>query len=359
MQVFLAFVLLALASATQWHQLGDYSFHDFVQEFRPEYYEHEVEFRRNLVEQRLDQIRRHNQDTTKTWKLGVNRFTDKTDAELKAFVGSRPGAKPNVQKSQAYSPEQIAKFEATNVDWRQQNVVTAVKDQGRCGSCWSFAAAETLESYHAIAHQQLAVLSEQQILDCTPNPQHCGGTGGCGGGTVELAYAQIKVTGGLASEWTYPYNSYYGDANQCNVSRIKPVAKVVSYVNLPPNEYAPVIAQLATGGPLAISVDASSWFQYESGVYNGCNQTNPDLDHAVQLVGYGTDSTLGDYWLVRNSWSPTWGEQGYIRLARSSTVTCGTDLTPDDGDGCTGGPPTETVCGTCGVLYDAVYPVVK
>lgn len=119
----------------------------------------------------------------------------------------------------------------------------------------------------------------------------------------------------------------------------------------------------------AISVDAGAWSKYETGVFNGCNQTNPDLDHAVQLVGVGSDPELGDYWLVRNSWNPTWGEDGYIRIMRTSNsmisieseyvVECGTDLTPRDGDGCNAGPNSVKVCGTCGILYDANFPVIS
>jgi len=165
--------------------------------------------------------------------------------------------------------------------------------------------------------------------------------------------------GGLSSEWTYPYTSYYGTDSTCKMNQVTPVAKVGKYVNLPPNEQDPVVNYIGTSGPLAISVEASSWSNYETGVFNGCNQTNPDLDHAVMLVGYGNDPQLGDYWLVRNSWSPQWGEDGYIRLLRQTQVTCGTDINPSDGDGCTGGPPTVTVCGTCGILYDTVYPVVS
>jgi len=137
-----------------------------------------------------------------------------------------------------------------------------------------------------------------------------------------------------------------------------PVAVVSDYVVLPSNQLQPVLNGIGTLGPMAISVDASTWSSYESGVYDGCNQTNPDLDHEVQLVGYGTDATLGDYWLVRNSWSPAWGESGYIRLRRTATPRCGLDITPSDGDGCKGGPPSVTVCGTCGILYDVVYPVI-
>jgi len=251
----------------------------------------------------------------------------------------------------------VEDFAGQNVDWRQKGVITAVKDQGRCGSCWSFAAAETVESYFALANPgQLRVLSEQQILDCTPNPQQCGGTGGCGGATAELAFAQIVKMGGLASEWTYPYTSYFGDAQGCNSTRFIPVARLSGYTNLPMNKAAPILDHLLNKGPLAISVDASTWSAYEEGVFDGCNQTNPDLDHAVQLVGFGTDSQYGDYWLVRNSWAPLWGENGYIRLRRTSVARCGTDITPDHGDGCRGGPATEYVCGTCGVVYDALYP---
>jgi len=245
-----------------------------------------------------------------------------------------------------------------NVDWRTKGIISPVKDQGECGSCWSFGTAETVESYYAKSTNLLAVLSEQQILDCTANVDDCGGTGGCGGGTPELAYAQIMKNGGLSSEWTYPYTSYFGDAYACNATRINPVATLSGFQVLPSNSYSPVLTYIANNGPLAVNVDASSWSSYESGVFSGCNMVNPDIDHVVQLVGYGTDSTLGDYWLIRNSWSPSWGEQGYIRLQRSSTPPCGVDIIPSDGTGCNNGPANVTVCGMCAVLYDTSFPVV-
>jgi len=202
--------------------------------------------------------------------------------------------------------------------------------------------------------------SEQQILDCTPNPNDCGGTGGCGGGTAELAMAQIIQMGGLSSEWTYPYLSYFGQNYKChfNDSMTVPIAQLSSYTTLPSNQYAPVLSTIATKGPLAVSVDASSWSDYESGVFNGCNQTNPDLDHEVQLVGYGVDPALGDYWIVRNSWTAMWGEKGYIRVYRTGKAQCGIDLSPSDGTGCNNGPSQVIVCGTCGILYDTTYPVI-
>jgi len=282
-----------------------------------------------------------------------------TFAEKKAFRGVHGGllAKQKASAKRAI-PEQrpvdMSKF-APNVDWRTKGIITEPKDQGGCGSCWTFSTAETIESYSALSTGKLLVLSEQQILDCTPNPDDCGGNGGCGGGTVELATARIITMGGLSLESSYPYRSGDGANYPCNMANFKPVVKVGNFTVLPTNVAAPVIEHIATKGPLSISVDASTWSGYESGVFDGCDNQSPDIDHAVQLVGYGTDSTKGDYWLVRNSWGTGYGEKGYIRLKRYSTPPCGVDTTPGDGDGCTNGPPTVAVCGNCGILFDNVW----
>jgi len=289
--------------------------------------------------------------------MGVNNFADKTDDEIKEIRGTRRAQehlKKYSKEEESYPKHTIPK----SMDWRMKGIITPIKDQGRCGSCWSFSSTETVESYFALLTGLLTTLSEEQILDCTPNPNECGGTGGCGGGTVELAYSRIAVMGGLSSEWTYPYTSYFGDNHVCNSTRVRPMLTVPSYVNLPSNVLSPVLNHVGNKGPLAITVDASAWSFYETGVFDGCNQTNPDLDHGVQLIGYGTDQTYGDYWLVRNSWSPFWGESGYIRLKRTASPRCGWDLTPLDGDACRNNTAPELVCGTCGILYDALYPVV-
>jgi len=290
----------------------------------------------------------------------VNQLTDLTEQEFGRLLGYKTSN--SKQPNRTPTPVSTINLPAQlpdSVDWRTKGIISAVKDQGMCGSCWTFGSAESVESYWALATNQLAVLSEQQILDCTPNTNDCGGTGGCGGGTPELAYEQIIKNGGLSSEWTYPYVSYPG----INFNTCKPItsfAQIQSYTVLPSNQYQPVMNALATVGPLAVNVDASSWSNYESGVFDGCNQTHPDIDHVVQLVGYGTDSQFGSFWLVRNSWSPAWGESGYIRLRRHETNSpCGTDLNPQDGTGCNGGPSQVTVCGTCAILYDVSYPIVN
>merc|ERR1711953_797626 len=115
---------------------------------------------------------------------------------------------------------------------------------------------------------------------------------------------------------------------------------------------------LAEVGPLAVSVYASGWGSYQGGIYDGCDyDSNIAMNHAVQLVGYGSDSD-GAYWIVRNSWGTFWGEDGYIRLRRESETQCGTDNTPLMGTGCVNdGNDVLTVCGQCAVLFDVCYPI--
>jgi len=138
-----------------------------------------------------------------------------------------------------------------------------------------------------------------------------------------------------------------------------PKVKITGFVRLGENNYLDLMNAVATVGPIAISVDASNWHAYDSGIFDGCNQSNPDIDHVTVLVGYGEENGQ-KFWLVRNSWSASWGEAGYIRIKRDSNdeSNCGVDTNPQDGSGCTGGPATVVACGTCGILYDSAYPVI-
>jgi len=357
-------IFLSFACAVKWNELQDYSFEKYLRGYKKIYTPQEYINRKALFDSNLEQVRNHNNDTNKSWKLGVNHMSDWTPEEFQRLLGYKKQLAFQTKHSQenvkVNFPTHAGKALPSHVDWREKGVVTAVKDQGQCGSCWAFGTAETIESHNALLTGKLWDFSEQQILDCTPNPQQCGGTGGCGGGTPELAYAQILKQGGLASEWTYPYISYDGTNFKCgfniNGTAQNIAVSLSGFTVLPSNQLTPVLTALANVGPLAINVDASAWSAYESGVFDGCNQVNPDIDHVVQLVGYGTDSTYGDYWLVRNSWSPGWGENGFIRLRRTSTLRCGIDKNPQDGTGCSNGPSQVTVCGTCAILYDVSYP---
>jgi len=388
--------LAASATAkTLWHELDGYTFEAYETEYSKSY--GSIEERSNratIFAARLAVVKAHNANPVHSWKRGVNHLSDKTKAELSALNGlnrpmlyaekqkqleARQATATAVEAASEVSAELTKKKLPTSVDWRESNVVTPVKNQGECGSCWTFASTETLESHWAIKHgkQFLKELSEQFVLDCTPNPDQCGGTGGCAGGTGELAYAMIKKNGGIPTEWTYPYVSIMGNASTCHGLPLPPAAahqgepssaaNVTGFVNVPTNDYTAVMTAVANEGPMAISVDAGDWHDYESGIFTGGNSTNPELDHLVQLVGYGwAELTKGrkktDYWLVRNSWTPLWGEDGYIRLGRFGDTDagepCGVDLNPSDGNGCKDGPATVKVCGQNGMLYDAIYPTV-
>jgi len=136
----------------------------------------------------------------------------------------------------------------------------------------------------------------------------------------------------------------------------KPSVGITGFVALPANNYTALV-NAGAKQPIAISAAAAAFQFYSSGVLkDGCDT---DVDHAIQLVGWGTDPKAGDYWLVRNSWGPNWGEDGYIRVARygEGKEPCAEDKTPQDGNGCAGGPSPITVCGTCGILADSSYPL--
>jgi len=303
--------------------------------------------------------------------MGVNQFTDMTHDEFSKVLG----VDKDILWNEKYDEKVEKKYVETekidlnalpkHVDWRKNGIISNIKDQGQCGSCWTFGTTENIESYYALKHNGMVqVLSEQEILDCTPNPLHCGGTGGCGGGTARLAMNKLIQLGGQTSEWMYPYISWEGKDFPChfNASRQLISARLQGFVHLPGNKLEPVMDHLAKRGPLITNVDASAWQYYETGVFNSCNNSYPDIDHVVQMVGYGFDTDLNQsYFLIRNSWTVFWGEAGYIRLHRSTSgdEPCGMDIHPQDGNVCNGGPVEVKACGSCGVLYSNDFPILQ
>jgi cathepsin L len=354
-------LLAAVAGRTTWQQLENYSFEQFTQEFGLKFEAKELDSRRALFATELARVRAHNAKNL-SWKEGVNKFTAMTAAEKRNYHGISKNAAKIQAKSLKhvnslpadFKMEDVEKLPVT-VDWRKSGIVSAVKDQGHCGSCWAFASTATIESHVAKESGLLFNLSPLQIAMCSPNPQSCGGTGGCEGATHELAFDYVSGSAGLFQEFQYGYTAYGGLDSACALpTGTKPVATIDGYVRLPENNYTALMNAIATVGPIAITVDASNWHAYESGVYDGCNQKNPDLDHGVVLVGYGPG-----YWLIRNSWNANFGEQGYIRIARHANEgkLCGSDITPQDGTACAGQTDPVTACGTCGILYDTSYPL--
>jgi cathepsin L len=353
--IFALALALAVASARRprWFELSDsYSYDQYLRDFgKPAPTGDERTLRAELFSSRLQAALEHNAGPS-SWRRGLNHMSDWTDAERKRVRGYR--YRGENRAGQEFMPTADASSLPTSVDWRTKGVVTPVKDQGHCGSCWAFASTAVIESHLAIDTGILAELSPQELVSCAPNYNDCGGFGGCDGSIAELAYQYVQENG-LASPYSFPYVSWLGDTNgSCAVSpptRLTPVANLTGFVKLPANNDVAIAQAVATVGPLAVNVAAEPWSDYESGVFDGCATSGigTDIDHVVVLVGYDSES-----WIIRNSWTPLWGESGYIRLKR--TTACGTDQAPQDGTGCNGGPSTVQVCGMCGVLYDASFP---
>jgi len=232
-----------------------------------------------------------------------------------------------------------------SVDWREKGVLNPVKNQGGCGSCWAFAANAVLESHIAIQTGKLFDFAEQQLVSCVENPRHCGGAGGCKGATQPLAFDH--ALNGITQTKHYPYTAR---DDKCDSKKFKHVAKFGSTVQLTTNDYNHLLQTVATVGPVTISVDASNWSFYKSGIMNDCG---PEINHAVVVVGYGPG-----YWIVRNSWGESWGEKGHIRLFRepdATTVQCEMDTNPASGSACDGETEPIKVCGTCGMYSDSSH----
>jgi C1A family cysteine protease len=223
----------------------------------------------------------------------------------------------------------------SSVDWVSAGAVTPVKDQGQCGSCWSFSTTGALEGAYYTTYGSLPSFSEQQLVDCD-NRQHGGKDMGCNGGLMDNAFTWIKKNGGLCTEVSYPYVSgttKTAGTCQSTCSAVKNSA-VVSYTDVPIKSDSAMM-QALTQQPVSVAIEADQKaFQlYKSGVFTGDCGVN--LDHGVLVVGYGTMSGT-DYYRIKNSWGTTWGDAGYIYIGRGSQF--------NDGQG------------QCGVLLSASYP---
>lgn len=281
------------------------------------------------------------------------------------------------------------------MNWGFLNATKRHYNQGSCGSCWAIASSVLLEAHSEIHSPEgkARSFSSQELVSCVPNPEHCGGTGGCEGATIELAM-EYTYKHGLAEDSEVPYTAMDGvckadhESSGASLLQINDRASMrsasphedgtdsfsasselvpgaqfgmMSWERLPENKYDALL-QALQDGPVGISVAASDWFDYSYGLFDRCDK-DAVIDHAVVLVGYGKEDRTG-YWAIKNSWGPEWGEGGSMRLLRRGEGDdeedegqwCGVDRQPELGSGCDGGPSEVTVCGTCGILYDTVQP---
>ncbi|XP_003489564.1 cathepsin L [Bombus vancouverensis nearcticus] len=329
MKLFLLLIvaILATAQAISFFELVNQEWTTFKMEHN-KVYKNDIEerFRMKIFMDNKHKIAKHNGNYEMkkvSYKLKMNKYGDMLHHE---FVNTLNGFNKsiNTQLRSERLPIGASFIEPANVvlpktvDWREHGAVTPVKDQGHCGSCWSFSATGALEGQHFRRTGILIPLSEQNLIDCSGKY----GNNGCNGGLMDQAFQYIKDNKGLDTEVTYPYEA---ENDKCRYNAANSGARDVGYVDIPQGNEKKLKAAVATIGPVSVAIDAShqSFQFYSEGVYYEPECSSENLDHGVLAVGYGTDENGQDYWLVKNSWGETWGDNGYIKMARNKLNHCG------------------------------------
>jgi KDEL-tailed cysteine endopeptidase len=301
-------------------------FTNFQEKFAKKYENvQELETRFSVFRENFRNIITHNADRNQSFTMGVNQFTDLTPEEFKAQMIR--GLKAPVGSFGCGSFSNSASGTPTAIDWRTKGAVTTVKDQGQCGSCWTFSSTGAMEGAWAIAKGQLIDLAEHELVDCAGLKY---GSMGCNGGQMEGAFKFIIENGQCAAS-SYPYTAKDGTCHSCSA-----VAHATSCSDVKPNDQLSLKAAVAKQ-PVAVAIEADTkYFQSYSGGVLTSSSCGTSLDHGVLAVGYGEENGQ-KYWLVKNSWGTSWGEQGYVKIGRSESTND---------------------AGICGIAMDPSFPTV-
>ena len=264
-------------------------------------------------------VRHLNRQSNGLCTFELNKFADLTQEEFAArYLNLIPVGKVSHRYILPY--KKGVKYPDSK-NWVDDGGVTKVKNQANCGSCWAFSATGAMEGAWFVAHKQLPLISEQQLVDCDKECMDYPGTTqkvcdeGCNGGLMPNAF-NYAIKNGMETENDYPYR---GVDQTCKVDKSKIKYHFSKWVMIDDNEDA-MVAALNTKGPLSVGVDATYWSFYSKGIYDSsCSSSR--MNHGVLLVGYGSEGST-KYWIIKNSWDTTWGEKGYIRLIRGKNK-CG------------------------------------
>ncbi|XP_037613849.1 pro-cathepsin H-like [Sebastes umbrosus] len=293
----------------------EYQFKQWMSQHNNVYDAEEYHHRLRIFTENKREIDRHNAGNH-SFTMGLNQFSDKTFEEFrKLFLLTEP------QNCSATNGGHVGRAGPypESVDWRMKgNVVTPVKNQGHCGSCWTFSTTGCLESVNAIATGKLIPLSEQQLIDCAKDFNNYG----CMGGLPSQAFEYIKYNNGLMTEEDYPYKGY---DDSCNFEPSLAAAFVLDVVNITSYDEKAMVDAVARLNPVSFGFEVTADFMhYKEGVYTStqCKSTPDMVNHAVLAVGYGAEENGTPYWIVKNSWGTAWGMDGYFLIERGKNM-CG------------------------------------
>ncbi|XP_012684956.1 cathepsin S, ortholog 1 [Clupea harengus] len=274
--------------------------------------------RKLIWEKTAQEVLRHNQDASQglhSFMLGLNHLADLTTDEANKMLSCLKPEDPSLHRNMTFTPLMVGPL-PEKVDWVERGLVSAVQNQGTCGSCWAFSSAGALEAQMKHRTGQLTPLSQQNLVDCSV----AYGNHGCRGGYLSKSFIYVIQNKGIDSAGFYPYEQREG---KCRYSIRGRAGYCMGFRILPARNEKALQQTVANIGPVSVGINAMlpSFHHYRGGIYSD-SQCNPKItNHAVLVVGYGTENGQ-DYWLVKNSWGTAWGEKGYVRMARNKNQ-CG------------------------------------
>lgn len=311
---------LNLSLSGQWEQWKTYH--------NKEYNSQEEEVHRRLVwEKNLRMVEIHNLEASlglHSFTMGLNHLSDMVAEEVNALLNGllEEDEEEIIRHSNLTLTPPPGVPLPPSVDWREAGLVGPVRNQGACGSCWAFSATGAMEALMKKQTGKLVTLSPQNLLDCSKSY----GNLGCNGGYRSRALSYIVDNKGIDSESSYPYECQEGECRYTVQGR---AGFCSSYCSLPRGDEKALQYAVAKVGPISVGIDSklASFHSYREGIYSDPQCSSTKTNHAVLIVGYGTDSGR-DFWLVKNSWGAGWGEKGYVRMARNRNNQCGIANSP-------------------------------